>query len=782
MKKFPILIGILLCLCLGLCACGEEQVQAQSFSVTYTSVEGGKIEGEKSQIVEAGMDGSLVMAVPAEGYRFEGWSDGLFTPSRQEKDVRENLQFIAFFSALKAPNEPKEPDKPDEPQPPAEPEEPEEPAEPKVKQFSVKYEAGVGGRIEGEAEQTVEDGQSTTAVTAVPEEGYEFLEWSDGLKDATRQENDVRAYYTFRARFQKKCFKVVYQIVGTNCTLKIKDDDRNYSKFTEKIYYGEDAPEIWVNPEGEDFFSHPKFVYWSDGLQTRERHDTHITQDMEITAYCGFYHDYSVENNEGGKILGNLHQIVLEGEPSESVTAVADEGYVFTGWSDLASTPEHDMGILNQNFEVRAYFERIERTFSYDYGSGYQSPMKKTVTIERDKIKEAKFVVPSLQGYTFCGWFADEKYEQKVVSEDGNLMLGYYTFTLDTDTLYAKWEKDGEENLPDLRVLFVMTDEVHAKLYSNFAGKDVLLDYKMTGLERKYLIAISQKFREILKEWFEEKVEVYVEVYFTKDPIGTKDNRIGEDDLCIEPGPTKLGTGNSCSINANYLPELGSLMGKYHSILCLYGFNEYEYTEIIRGGESSWKYAKIPIAGFFDADVSYHQSLIASYEKFLKTDIHSEELETSSLEICLHEFTHTIEQTFSYGEILGYHKAIELLDASWKITRKYLLHELEIDGEKFGIPPEFWEHKLDVGVNLVPRSLDKKSPGKIDLVGFEDHRKPWDNYIVKDVPYGSDLTFEAVPFEGYRFVRWSDGVTSARRTEKNIISYLNLKAIFEKIN
>ncbi len=57
-----------------------------------------------------------------------------------------------------------------------------------------------------------------------------------------------------------------------------------------------------------------------------------------------------------------------------------------------------------------------------------------------------------------------------------------------------------------------------------------------------------------------------------------------------------------------------------------------------------------------------------------------------------------------------------------------------------------------------------------------------DGQAEQQLESGKDgLTVVAVPYDGYEFVKWSDGVTTAERCETNIISYLGASAIFEKI-
>jgi len=59
------------------------------------------------------------------------------------------------------------------------------------KKYTVTYKNTLGGRLVGVLEQTVESGGATTSVTAVPDDGYIFQKWSDGLMGATRREIKV---------------------------------------------------------------------------------------------------------------------------------------------------------------------------------------------------------------------------------------------------------------------------------------------------------------------------------------------------------------------------------------------------------------------------------------------------------------------------------------------------------------------------------------------------------------------------------------------------------------
>ncbi|MGG1556528.1 InlB B-repeat-containing protein, partial [Paenibacillus ferrarius] len=59
--------------------------------------------------------------------------------------------------------------------------------------YTLTYTAGANGTITGSSPQTVGYSLSGTAVTAEPNAGYHFVNWSDGSTDATRTDTNVTA-------------------------------------------------------------------------------------------------------------------------------------------------------------------------------------------------------------------------------------------------------------------------------------------------------------------------------------------------------------------------------------------------------------------------------------------------------------------------------------------------------------------------------------------------------------------------------------------------------------
>ena len=66
-------------------------------SVSYEVEEGGFIDGEIEQLVLLGEDAEEVVAIPDEGYAFDGWDDGHSKPSRHDKAIDHPLVLTAIF-------------------------------------------------------------------------------------------------------------------------------------------------------------------------------------------------------------------------------------------------------------------------------------------------------------------------------------------------------------------------------------------------------------------------------------------------------------------------------------------------------------------------------------------------------------------------------------------------------------------------------------------------------------------------------------------------------------
>ena len=70
-----------------------------------------------------------------------------------------------------------------------------------INTYTLTYTAGAHGTITGTSPQTVNYGADGTAVTAVPDTGYHFVRWSDGVLTASRTDTHVTHGVTVTAHF-----------------------------------------------------------------------------------------------------------------------------------------------------------------------------------------------------------------------------------------------------------------------------------------------------------------------------------------------------------------------------------------------------------------------------------------------------------------------------------------------------------------------------------------------------------------------------------------------------
>lgn len=73
-----------------------------------------------------------------------------------------------------------------------------------------------------------------------------------------------------------------------------------------------------------------------------------------------FYLTYGVKDSEGGRVDGELKQTVKGGEAGKTVQAVADDGYVFVGWTDGYVDATRTDADVKKDVTVNAVFVEIE--------------------------------------------------------------------------------------------------------------------------------------------------------------------------------------------------------------------------------------------------------------------------------------------------------------------------------------------------------------------------------------------------------------------------------------
>src|SRR5439155_1391692 len=156
-----------------------------TFTLTYTAGTHGSLTGSSPQTVDYGSNGTAVTAVPDLHYPLVPYT-ALFTSNpRTDMNVTANLSVTANFA---------------------------------IDTFTLTYTAGTHGSLTGSSPQTVDYGSNGTAVTAVPDLHYHFVNWSDSSTANPRTDTNVLANLSVTANFAIDTFTLTYT-AGTHGSL-----------------------------------------------------------------------------------------------------------------------------------------------------------------------------------------------------------------------------------------------------------------------------------------------------------------------------------------------------------------------------------------------------------------------------------------------------------------------------------------------------------------------------------------------------------------------------------
>jgi len=298
----------------------EDGVVPVVYTLSYAAGVGGSISGSTPQLVNSGDNGTPVTAVPNLGYAFTNWSDGVLTATRTDLNVTANLTVTANFQ----------------------------------QQFLLTYTAGPGGTISGDASQWVAPGGNGTPVTAVPDPGFAFVVWSDGVLTATRSESAVGSNFSATAAFVEQ--HLVSYVAGSGGSIS--------GPALQFVTPGEDALPVTAVPD-----SGLGFLVWSDGVTTATRTDTNVTNSFSVTASFSVQYKITYTAETGGTISGTTPQWVVPGADGSAVTAVADANYVFVEWSDGVTTATRNETNVSADIAVTAEFVSLPEMISVAAGS-----------------------------------------------------------------------------------------------------------------------------------------------------------------------------------------------------------------------------------------------------------------------------------------------------------------------------------------------------------------------------------------------------------------------------
>lgn len=192
---------------------------------------------------------------------------------------------------------------------------------------ALKYTAGEGGKVVGELQQSIKRGTDGTTVTAVADDGYYFVKWSDDVLTAERQDRAVQDNINVTAIFSKSKSYTITYLVEEGGTLEgeamqtICEDDGGTKSVSVNIKDGYE------------------FLGWSDGHDELWRSDSYFNinyyykQDTTFTARIRRIDDYKLMDwyTEFGVGVPTI-EINAETYNNLSFPIPKREHFTFEGW------------------------------------------------------------------------------------------------------------------------------------------------------------------------------------------------------------------------------------------------------------------------------------------------------------------------------------------------------------------------------------------------------------------------------------------------------------------
>jgi uncharacterized repeat protein (TIGR02543 family) len=360
-----------------------------TYTLTYTAGANGSLTGTSPQTVNHGANGTAVTAVPDANYHFVNWSDASTANPRTDSNVTANISVTANFA---------------------------------INTYSLAYTAGANGTLTGTTSQTVNHGASGSAVSAVPNTGYHFVDWSDASTSNPRTDTNVTANITVTANFAINTYSLTYT-AGANGSLS--------GVSPQTVNHGANGTAVTAVPD-----ANYHFVNWSDASTSNPRTDTNVTANITVTANFAI-NTYSLTYTAGanGSLTGTTPQTVNHGANGTAVTAVPDTGYHFVNWSDSSTqNPRTDTNVTT-NITVTANFAINTYTLTYTAGANGSLSGVSPQTVNHGTSGSAVTAVPDAN-YHFVNWSdastANPRTDSNVagnISVTANFAINTYTLT-----------------------------------------------------------------------------------------------------------------------------------------------------------------------------------------------------------------------------------------------------------------------------------------------------------------------------------------------------------------
>ena len=437
--------------------------------------------------------------------------------------------------------------------------------------YTVTFNAN-GGAVTP-AEQTVTYGETYGELPTPSRKGYEFAGWfteKDGGDSVTKETVVTTAdKHTLYAHWTANEYKVSFNANGGEVTpaeMKVRHGDA-YGKLPTPTLDG----------------------YTFDGWY--KDNDTWVTKDTVVTASHTLYAhwtriSYEVKFDANGGI-GTCKPInVFHGDTYGELPTPTLEGYTFAGWytAEKDGTLVTEDTVVTASHTLYAHWTANEYTVTFDANKGTVTPTEMKV---RYGDAYGKLPTPTLDGYTFDGWYNDNGMQVKPEDE-----------VTASHTLYAHWKAstytvtfEANEGTAELKPQTVIYGSTYGKLptltregytfegwfTAQNGGTKVMADTKVTTAENHTLYA----------HWTQNIYDVRFDANGGKEAYEPKKVRHGDAYKEFPPEPTRIGykfAGWYTEKDGGAKVELGDVVTSSHTLYAHWTANTYTVTFDTNGG------------------------------------------------------------------------------------------------------------------------------------------------------------------------------------------------------
>ena len=296
------------------------------FTNTYVAGAHGSLTGTTPQTVNYGSNCTIVTAVPASGYHFTSWSDGLTTAARTDVNVTSSHTYTATFA---------------------------------LNQWLLTYLAGANGSVSGNTSQPLASNANGTSVTAIANSGYYFVSWSDGVTTASRTDLNVTANATYTANFSLTAQPVTYA-AGANGSIT--------GNSSQSVNFGGNGTSVTATPD-----TGYHFVKWSDNGISATRSETNVTTALSFTA------TFAINTYNVSAIAGSNGSISTPGTTvanygdTLSYTITPSTGYqvatVLVDGGSVGPVTSYSFSAISAGHSIQVTFSHTALTLTYSAGA-----------------------------------------------------------------------------------------------------------------------------------------------------------------------------------------------------------------------------------------------------------------------------------------------------------------------------------------------------------------------------------------------------------------------------